>query len=240
MEVVEKTLTSLSGQPGLRSCLLEKISASGRGEQDLAETADKSRRAVIKVRVNATHAGELADAIVAEASSPRLEAPVETPAAAKVLGLFSRLRIVPPQPITFRLSDDEVNQYLAYALLASPRPGIDSVRLRFFPHNYLSTVTVIDFDAIERWSPGLIPGFLDLTGKKAIWIDMRFSIDNGTVSYKIEKAFYQDKSLPHWLVEKIVQIVAARQPEKLDRQENPVPFGLRRIQSGAHYIEGER
>ena len=68
MEVVEKTLVSLSDRPALRSCLLEKISASGRGEQDLAETADKSRRAVIKVRVNATHAVDLANAIVSERS----------------------------------------------------------------------------------------------------------------------------------------------------------------------------
>jgi len=240
MEVVEKTLTSLSGQPGLRSCLLEKISANGRGEQDLAETADKSRRTVIKVRVNAIHAVDLANAIVAEKSAPLRKAPVATPAAAKVLVLASRLRALPPQPVSFRLSDDEVNQYLAYALLSAPRPGIDSVRMKFFPHDYLSVFTVIDFDAIERWSPGLVPGFFDLTGKKALWIDLRFSIDDGIVSYKVEKAFYQDKSLPHWLAERIMQTIAVQQPENLGGQKIPVPFGLRRIQTGEHYIEAER
>jgi outer membrane protein OmpA-like peptidoglycan-associated protein len=240
MEVVEKTLTSLSDQPGLRSCLLEKISASGRGEQDLAETADKSRRAVIKVRVNATHAVDLANAIVAEKSFPTPEAPVPTPASAKVLDLLSRLQTLPPQPVRFRLSDDEVNQYIIYALLTSPRPGVASVHLKFFTHNYLSTLTVIDFDAIERWSPGLVPGFFDLTGKKAIWVDLRFSIDKGSISYKVEKAFYQDKNLPHWLAEKIIQTIGARQPENLGGQEMPVPFRLRRIQTGEHYIEAER
>src|ERR1700728_3072997 len=55
MEVVEETLTSLPPDTGLRTCLLDKVSASGRGEQDLEETADKSRRAVIKIRVNGTH-----------------------------------------------------------------------------------------------------------------------------------------------------------------------------------------
>ncbi len=67
-------------------------------------------------------------------------APVPTPAALKVLDIFSRLQTVPRQEVSFRLSDDEVNQYLVYALLKMPRPGID-------------------FDAIERWSPGLVPGF---------------------------------------------------------------------------------
>lgn len=240
MEVVEKTLVSLSDRPALRSCLLEKISASGRGEQDLAETADKSRRAVIKVRVNATHAVDLANAIVSERSSAKHEAPIQTPASVKVLDLLSRLQAVPPQPVRFRLSDDEVNQYLVFALLSSPRPGIDSILVKFFPHNYLSTYIVIDFDAIERWSPGLAPGFLNLTGKKAIWVDLRFSINNGVISYQIEKALYQDKNLPHWLAEKIIQTIGARQPEKLGGQEMPVPFGLRRIQTGEHYVEAER
>jgi hypothetical protein len=62
MEVVEKTLMAVSRNSFSRSCLLEKISASGRGEQDLAETADQSRRAVIKIRLNATHAADFAEA----------------------------------------------------------------------------------------------------------------------------------------------------------------------------------
>jgi hypothetical protein len=86
-------------------------------------------------------------------------APVPAPAALKVLDIFSQLQTVPCQQVSFRLSDDEVNQYLVYALLKMPRPGIDSVAMKLFPHNYLSTLTLIDFDAIGRWSPGLVPGF---------------------------------------------------------------------------------
>jgi outer membrane protein OmpA-like peptidoglycan-associated protein len=239
MEVVEKTLSSLSDRPQLRSCLLEKISAGGRGEQDLAETADKSRRAVIKVRVNATHALDVANAIMAEKAPPPVGAPVASAATAKILDLFSRLRALPRRPVSFRLSDDEVNQYLVFALLSSPRPGIDSIAMKFFPHNYISTLTVIDFDAIERWSPGLVPGFLDLSGKKAMWIDLRFSMDHETVSYKVEKAFYQNKVIPLFIAEKIIQIVGGRQPERLDGQEMAAPFGLTRIQTGEHYIEAE-
>jgi flagellar motor protein MotB len=52
MEVVSKSLQFLMEQPGQRACMLEKISASGRGEQDLEETADRSRRVVFKIRVN--------------------------------------------------------------------------------------------------------------------------------------------------------------------------------------------
>jgi len=239
MEVVEKTLLTLSGNSASRSCLLEKISASGRGEQDLAETADQSRRAVIKIRVNAAHGADFAAAAEATVVPPAV-APIPTPAALKVLDIFARLQAIPPQQVSFRLSEDEVNQYLVYALQKMPRPGIDSVAMKFFPHNYLSTLTVIDFDAIERWSPGLVPGFLDLNGKKALWIDLRFTVDKQTMSYTVEKAFYQDKPIPRFLAEKIIQLVGSRQPEHVGGQEMPVPFSLKAIQTGEHYIEAQK
>jgi flagellar motor protein MotB len=237
MEVVEKTLAALSDSPASRSCLLEKISASGRGEQDLAETAGKSRRAVIKIRVNAERAVDLAAAIGA-GNFPAPAVPVPAGPTLKVLDILARLQAAPRQPVSFRLSEDEINEYLRYALLKTPRPGIDSVALKFFPHNYLSTLTVIDFDAVEKWSPGLVPGFLGLTGKKALWIDLRFSVDGQTVSYSVEKAFYQDKSIPRFVAEKIVQIIGSRQPES-GGEGMAVPLGLRRIETGEHYIEAE-
>jgi hypothetical protein len=60
MEVVKKMLLYLSSSPQERACLLEKLSATGRGEQDLEATADKSRRVVFKIRVNSTLGPDLA------------------------------------------------------------------------------------------------------------------------------------------------------------------------------------
>jgi len=57
MEVVKKTLLYLKDTPAERTCLLEKLSATGRGEQDLEVTADKSRRVVFKIRVNSSSIG---------------------------------------------------------------------------------------------------------------------------------------------------------------------------------------
>ena len=57
MEVVKKTLQFLEAHPEERACLLEKLSATGRGEQDLESTADKSRRVVLKIRVNSGSVG---------------------------------------------------------------------------------------------------------------------------------------------------------------------------------------
>lgn len=237
MEVVEKTLTALPANSGLRPCLLEKISASGRGEQDQAETADKSRRAVIKIRVNATHAIDFANAIAISKQPPVVPPPSSS--TLRILDLFAKLQAVPRQPVSFRLSEDEVNQYLVYALLKTPRPGINSVSFKFFPHDYISMAMVIDFDDIERWSPGLLPGFLGLTGRKAVWIDVRFSASDGAANYKVEKAFFQDKALPRFLAEKIIQTLGARQPEGFSDKDMLLPLGLRQAHTGEHFIEAE-
>ena len=89
MEVVQKSLVYLSGAPGERGCLLEKLSANGRGEQDLEATADKSRRVVLKIRVNSAHGLELMRALRAKREMP--PAPVAPPTADPGRGASSRL-----------------------------------------------------------------------------------------------------------------------------------------------------
>jgi outer membrane protein OmpA-like peptidoglycan-associated protein len=51
MVVVENALADLSGMEAKRGCFLEKLSASGRGEQEQEPTADESRRVILKIRV---------------------------------------------------------------------------------------------------------------------------------------------------------------------------------------------
>ena len=63
MEVVKKTLQFLEGDPKERGCLLEKLSATGRGEQDLEATADQSRRVLFKIRVNSGMGQTLAEVL---------------------------------------------------------------------------------------------------------------------------------------------------------------------------------
>lgn len=53
MEVVKNALTDLDGLGPERACFLEKLSASGRGEQEPEKTDDDSRRVILKIRVKA-------------------------------------------------------------------------------------------------------------------------------------------------------------------------------------------
>ena len=168
--------------------------------------------------------------------------------AVKFLTLFEQLRTAEQQQnqgrrqaVAFQLSDSEINDYLRYSLLATPRPGLESVRVKVFALNYISTYTIVDFDAIERWHPGTIPLLLRpvLSGKKSIWVDYRFQVQNARLTFSVEKAYYQDIRLPAFFVQKMIGIVAARQPEKYDTSKPlPLPFSLRQLSTVEHWIKG--
>ncbi len=169
-------------------------------------------------------------------------APV-TPAVAKMYGLFEQLRIAARthQRVDFQVSESEINEYMRYSLKASPRPGIDAVSVKFFPHNYVSTLTLVDFDAVERWKPGTIPALLRvaLRGKKTVWLDFRFQAQRSQVTFSVEKAYYGAMRLPAFFVERMIRMVAARQPEKYDTSKPlPLPFGLRQVWTANHVAAG--
>jgi hypothetical protein len=170
-------------------------------------------------------------------------ATAQSPVVTKFLDLFASLRAaqaIPAGPIrphiTGQLSEAEVNQYMREALRITPRPGLNSLNVKFFPQNYISTFTVLDFDAVERWKPGTVPAVLRpiLKGQKSVWVDFRFQVQNGQATFSVEKAYYQSLRLPAFFVQKMMQIVAARQPEHYDTTKPvPLPFGLRKMWTGA-------
>ena len=170
------------------------------------------------------------------------------PVATKFLTLFDELRAAEAGKggaaahVAFQFTDSEFNDYMKYALAATPRPGVNSVTVKIFPQNYVSTFTVVDFDAVERWKPGTVPGVLRpvLNGRKTLWVDYRFRVDNARITFTVEKAYYQNVRLPAFLVQELIKIVAARQPEKYDTSKPlPLPFGLRRLWTSGHALAGD-
>jgi hypothetical protein len=172
-----------------------------------------------------------------------------TPAAAtKILTLFDQLRSAEakraqgsPVHVTFQLSDSEMNEYVRYALKITPRPGLESFSAKISAHNYVSTFTIVDFTAVERWKPGTIPPLLRpvLTGKKSIGVDWQFEARNSSLQFTVVKAYYENLRIPAFVVEKLIGIVAARQPERYDTSKPlTLPFGLRQISTSDHLLLG--
>ena len=171
------------------------------------------------------------------------------PVATKFLGLFDDLRKAGAEKaagkyrhVSFQISSTEINDYMRWALRTTPRPGLESVTVKIFAHNYVSTYSIVDFDAVEKWKPGTIPKLLRpvLSGKKTVWVDYRFQAENGKITFSVEKAYYGSLRLPSFFVEKMIGIVAARQPEKYDTSKPlPLPFDLRRVWTQEHVAMGE-
>jgi hypothetical protein len=189
-----------------------------------------------------------ATGVIREAHS-QTAPPGTSPVVTKVLTLFDQLRAAEASKargvyrhVAFQLSDSEVNDYMRSSLKTAPRPGLESMTVKIFPNNYISTFTVVDFDAVERWHPGTIPTLLKhvLTGKKSIWVDYRIHAQDSKFSFSVEKAYYQNVRMPAYFVEKMIQIVGERQPEKYDTsQPMSIPFGLRQLSTSDHVIQGQ-
>jgi len=155
---------------------------------------------------------------------------------------FARAEGRPASRVKFDLPQGEVNTYLAETLRTTPRPGFKSMTVKFFPANYISSFTLVDFDEVERARPGLIPKLLRtvLTGQKTVWIDIRFRVLDGKVTFDVEKALFQNTPIPAVVVQKVIEVVASRQPEHYDTSKPiPLPFGLRTLSTQAGLISGE-
>ena len=172
----------------------------------------------------------------------------ESPAVTKVLTLFNDLNMAKNEKaagrakkVSFTLTDGELNQYLRHALTVNPRPGLDAMRVQFYPSNYLATLVTVDFDAVERFRPGTVPMLLRpiLNGKRAIQVDVRLQPQTGVTTFSVEKASFESVRIPAFVVEQMIAVVAARQAEKLDTTKPiQLPFGLQTIRTDLGKVSG--
>lgn len=178
-----------------------------------------------------------------------LAAPAESPAVTKVLNLFHSLNQAqaakasgqPGQKVGFMLTDAEVNEYLRHARTVNPRPGLDNLRVQFYPSNYVATLVTIDFDAVEKFRPGTVPSLLRpiLSGKRAVQVDVRLQPANGATTFSVEKASFESIRIPAFVVEQMIAAVASRQKEQYDTTKPvPLPFGLRTINTELGKVSG--
>lgn len=168
----------------------------------------------------------------------------QSDAVAKVARLFEQLNeaMQSKRPVRFQLTEAEVNEYLRYARTANQRPGLDRLTVKLFPGNYVSVFASIDFDMVEQAKPGTVPPVLRpvLSGKKELSVDFRLNAAGGVATFPVEKAYFERIPLPAFVVEQLIQVIGARQPEKYDTSKPvPLPFGLRNVAIGEKSLAGE-
>jgi hypothetical protein len=146
------------------------------------------------------------------------------------------------QSVSFQLPETVVNDYLQYSLKKAPRPGIRSATVNFLPDNLVSVLLSLDFDSVERWTPGLIPASLRsvLTADTLIRADIVFQVHDGVLTFTLKQAHAPERGLSvKELMENVIPLLAAHQPEKYDASKPiPLPFGIRKIWTEEKVLAG--
>src|ERR1051325_5303104 len=145
--------------------------------------------------------------------------------------------------VGFEIPERALNEYLAYTLRNRPRPGINSMTVTLLPKNQISSDLEIDFDAVQKWSPGIFPEALRgfLTGKRTVHTEVKFEVKNGAVSFDLKDSTGPDgKAIVNKVMTAVLQALGSRQPESYDTSKPiPLPFGLKRIWTDKQLICGE-
>jgi hypothetical protein len=142
------------------------------------------------------------------------------------------------QKVSFDFSEQAVNEYLAYALQVTPRPGIASIKVSIHRGDQITSTIAIDFDSLLRWNRDLIPVQLRplLTGTREIRIDAQIQADKGLLEFTVKNAALLDGTAPdgtaiaNSLIDDMIHLISLHQPEVYDTSRSiPLPFGLQRI-----------
>ena len=188
-------------------------------------------------------------AAVSPAPAPSPPAGDSTPGVALVEDLLASLARFdqngrdPAQKLGFEIPEKAVNEYLAYALRNRPRPGIGAITVTLLPRNEASSVISIDFDAVQKWNPGILPEPLRplLTGKLALRVNARFESKDGSFTVVLKDVHGPDgKLIPNQVMSDLLRSMGSRQPEQYNPDRPmPLPFGLKRIWTEKQLVCGE-
>jgi hypothetical protein len=159
------------------------------------------------------------------------------------LGKFDQEGRPAGRKVGFEIPERALNEYLAYTLRNRPRPGITSMTVTLLPKNQISSDVEIDFDAVQKWNPGIFPEALRgfLTGKRTVHTEVKFEVKNGAISFDLKDATGPDgKAILNKVMTAVLQALGSRQPESYDTSKPiPLPFGLKRIWTDKQLICGE-
>ena len=90
--------------------------------------------------------------------------------------------------VSFEFSEAEMSEYLAYSLRVTPRPGIRKLSVRLNRDNAFSVRTVMDFTAIRKWHPWILPDALKAmaSSEPVVEMDMKFEAHDGYGTFKLK------------------------------------------------------
>ena len=144
--------------------------------------------------------------------------------------------------VRFEFSEAELNEYLAYSLRVTPRPGIRKLSVRLDRDHAFSVRTVMDFPAIQRWHSWILPDALKAiaSSEPVVEMEVKFQAQESYGTFKLKSVGGLAGALLADAAVWVIQAIGLHQPEYYDTMRPiPLPFGLRRIWTGQGSVSGD-
>ena len=140
------------------------------------------------------------------------------------------------QQVSFELPESDINDYLAWSLRTTPRPGIAGIFVKLQAGNQVAVRAALDFSSMGAWAP-LVESLLQLNGNRVVSADIVFKVQDDALTFQFTGG--ADSAKVRRAMQMLLHIMAMHQPEQYDTSKPiPLPYGLRRLATADRVILG--
>jgi len=142
------------------------------------------------------------------------------------------------QKQTTKITEEEINSFLELNLKSKYHASLKSLVMEF-NENRMQATAVINFDHLRSASTKLLPKLIGLvlSGVHTIAVEGQVLSGNGRANFRLERARFDNGTLPKYLVEEILSAVGRKQKPPFDpMQPSRMPYEINRIETHPGYI----
>ena len=139
---------------------------------------------------------------------------------------------------TTRLSEEEINSFLAYELSKEYHPCLKSLEFKL-QEGPLQATAVVDFDRLAMTSKQFFAKLIASLFRGSHTLTMRGKIiaQEGKAHFELEEAAFDGTGLPNLLVEEVISTVGKRQKPPFDPlQPSEMPYGVQKVEFHNGYV----
>jgi hypothetical protein len=144
----------------------------------------------------------------------------------------------PAKKQTTRLSEAEINSYLAIVLSPQYHPSLKSILLKFDEARIQGTAS-IDFDRLQFHSTQFLNSLFRkiLTGVHTLKVRGNLVSNAGKTYFNLEDARFDDITPPNLLVSEIISAVGRKQNPPFDpMQPSVLPYRIQKVEVHSGYV----
>ncbi len=137
-----------------------------------------------------------------------------------------------------RLTEEELNSYLAIVLSPNYHPSLKSIQLKF-DEGRLQGMARVDFDRLELGSNPLLSGLTRrmLSGIHELKVIGSLVSGSGKANFKLDEATFDGVALPNVLVTEIISAVGRKQNPPFDPMTpSPLPYSIQKVDVHSGFI----